>query len=184
MNHRTLALLGAIALLAVFSPTARAQNSHPDSPAQPAPAAPASPASSPSPAPAAQEPAKKVWTNDDVSDLRGSSPVSTVGNAKSNSGKPNPKNASSAHNKDARSYHDQIAKLQAQLPPIDQKIGELQAALSGKQVNEDRHFGGVRPDDWKDELARLQKQHDDIRSKIAVLEDQARHAGAPANQIP
>lgn len=182
MNHRTLALLGAVALAAIFSPTAHAQNSQPDSPAQPAPAASATPASSP--APATQEPAKKVWTNDDVSDLRGSSPVSTVGSAKPGSGKPTPRNASSAHNKDARSYHDQIARLQAQLPPIDQKIGELQAALSGKQVKEDRHFGGVKPDDWNAELARLQKQHDDIQSKIAVLEDQARHAGAPANQIP
>ena len=184
MNHRTLALLGAVALAAMFSPTARAQTSQPDPPAQPAPAAPTTPASSTSPAPATQEPAKKVWTNDDVSDLRGSSPVSTVGNAKSSSGKPALRNASSAHNKDARSYHDQIARLQAQLPPIDQKIGELQAALSGKQVTEDRHFGGVKPDDWNAELARLQKQRDDIQTKIAMLEDQARHAGAPANQIP
>jgi chaperonin cofactor prefoldin len=184
MNHRTLALLGAVAIAAFFSTTARAQSTPQDTPAQPAPAATAPSVSSTSPAPAAQPPAKKVWTNDDVSDLRGSSPISTVGNAKSGSGKPGAKSASSAHTKEARSYHDQIARLQAQLPPIDQKISELQAALSGKQVSEDRHFGGVRPDDWKDELARLQKQHDDIATKIATLEDQARHAGAPTNQIP
>jgi chaperonin cofactor prefoldin len=179
MNHRTLTLLAAVAFAAFCSPSVRAQDSQPASPAQLAP-----PAQAASATPAAQAPAKKVWTNDDVGDLRDRSSVSTVGSAKPASGKPVPKPASSARNKDARSYHDQIANLQAKIPPLDQQINELQSALSGNQVTEERHFGGIKPDDWKDQLARLQKQREDIQTKIATLEDQARHSGVAANQIP
>jgi chaperonin cofactor prefoldin len=193
MNHRTLTLLGALAFVTVCTPTVRAQSSQPAQPAPASPAATPTPsqptAQSPSagnssPAPAAQAPVKKVWTNDDVGDLRDHSAISTVGNANPSSGRPAPRNATASHNKDARSFHDQIAKLQAQIPPIDEKINELQSALSGNQVIEERHFSGVKPDDWKDELARLQKQRDDIRTKIAELEDQARHTGVATNQIP
>jgi chaperonin cofactor prefoldin len=182
MNHRTLAFFGAVAFAVSWSPAARAQNSQPAQPAQPVPPAQASPAV-PS-QPAAQTPVKKVWTNDDVGDLRDHSAISTVGSAKPSSGKLAPKNANASHNKDARSFHDQIAKLQAQIPPIDEKISALQSALSGNQVTEERHFSGVKPDDWKDEIARLQKQRDDIQAKIAVLEDQARHSGVATNEIP
>jgi chaperonin cofactor prefoldin len=185
MTQRTLALIGAVALAALCSSTARAQDSQPTAPTQPSPAA-AQPVSSTNTAPASavQPPAKKVWTNDDLGGLRETSSVSTVGNATPANRKSTPESASSARAKDARSYQTQIARLQAQIPPLDQKINELQSALSGNMVTEERHFGGVRPDDWKDELARYQKQREDIQAKIAVLEDEARHHGAPANQIP
>jgi hypothetical protein len=42
----------------------------------------------------------------------------------------------------------------------------------------------VRPDDWRDQLARLQKQRDDIVAKISALIDEARHNGVPANALP
>lgn len=181
MTQRTLALLGAVALAALCSPAIRAQDAQPAAPTQLAPSA---SGTNPSQASAVQPPAKKVWTNDDLGGLRETSSVSTVGNAKPAPRKSAPASVSSAHAKDARSYQTQIARLQAQIPPLDQKINELQSALSGNIVTEDRHFGGVRPDDWKDEVARYQKQREDIQATIAVLEDEARHHGAPANQIP
>jgi hypothetical protein len=196
MIQRTLALLGAVAFAAFCSSALIAQNSQPSPATQPAPSAqaasalpslpaPQDPSASNSPSvPTAQEPAKKVWTNDDLGDLRDNSPVSTVGSTNSNSGRPASKSAPSARNKDARPYRDQIARLQAQIPPLDMKINELQSALAGNPVTETRHLGGVRPDDWKDQLARLQVQRDGIQAKIVAIEDEARHRGAPSNQIP
>jgi hypothetical protein len=185
MTQRTLALLGAVALATLCSPASRAQDAQPAAPTQPAQPA-AQPVSSTNAPPVStvQPPTKKVWTNDDLGGLRETSSVSTVGNAKPASRQPTPGSASSAHARDTRSYQTQIARLQAQIPPLDQKINELQSALSGNQVTEERHFGGVKPDSWKDELARYQKQREDIQTKIATLEDEARHHGAPANQIP
>lgn len=178
MIHRTLVLLGAVALATFCSPALRAQDSGPAPPPQTAQAA------SPQPAAAAQPAAKKVWTNDDLGGLRETSAVSTVGAAKPAPGGPVPKSASSHRGRDARSYEDQIARLRAQIPPLEQKISELQSALSGNQVTESRQFGGTKPGNWNDQLGRLQKQRDDIQAKIATLEDEARHRGAPGNQIP
>jgi hypothetical protein len=210
MTHRTLTLFAAALFAAVISTPARAQEAQPAQPAQPPAAAPASsPSSSPAPtaSPASAQPAaqnsapgdassalqakpaaKRVWTDDDMGDLRENSSISTVGNAHGNAGssKPGAKTANSnaPRSKTAQYYHDQIVRLQGQIPPIDQKISDLQAAIEGKPVSGARTFGGVRPDDWKDELQRLQKQRDDITAKIATLQDQARHQGVPENQIP
>jgi chaperonin cofactor prefoldin len=100
-------------------------------------------------------------------------PTSTV-----NKPKPN------AKGKDAGWYRTQISKLQAQIPPLDEKISQLQAALNGQTVTSTRQYGGTKPDDWRDELSRFQKQRDDIDTKIAALEDQARHDGVPENELP
>jgi len=200
MNHRTLTFFATVLVAAALAAPSRAQVAPPAQPSQapapstaaaatPAPAQPAaqnSTGSSPASAQPANPPAKHVWTDDDMGDLRSSSSISTVGNAHSNASKPGskPANSNAARNKTAQYYHDQIVKLQGQLPPLDEKISDLQAAIEGKPVNGARTFGGVRPDDWKDELQRLQKQHDDIVAKIATLQDQARHSGVPENQIP
>lgn len=131
----------------------------------------------------AQAGGKKVWTNDDVGDLRDRAPISTIGNA-------NPKPTKAAvkqappPKKDPKWYLDQIHGLQAKLPPLDDKIQQLQAALNGDQVNPTRQFGGVRPDDWRDQLQRLQKEREDIEAKISALEDQARHDGVAPNLLP
>lgn len=179
MIHRTLALLGAVALATFCSSALRAQNTGTAPPAQAA-----AQTASPQPAAAAEPAARKVWTNDDLGGLRETAAVSTVGAAKPAPGAPVPKSASSHRGRDARSYEDQIARLQAQIPPLEQKISELQSALSGNQVTETRHFGGTKPDNWNDQLGRLQKQRDDIQAKIATLEDEARHRGASGNQVP
>jgi chaperonin cofactor prefoldin len=128
-------------------------------------------------------PAKKVWTNEDMGDVHKNSVISTFSgtNGKPGNAKPaaNPKGP-----KDAKGYVDQIKKLQDKLPPLDEQISQLQAALNGDTVNSTRHYGGQKIDDWHDELARLQKQREDIATKISALQDQARRNGVPENQIP
>jgi hypothetical protein len=138
-----------------------------------------SPSPSPSPAPTPPAQAKKVWTNENIPSAAPSSPDSNVKPAGTvNKPKPN------AKGKDAGWYRTQISKLQAQIPPLDEKISQLQAALNGQTVTSIRQYGGTRPDDWRDELSRFQKQRDDIDTKIAALEDQARHDGVPENELP
>jgi hypothetical protein len=138
------------------------------------------PASS-APQMAATQPATKVWTNDDLSSLHGDGSVSNGTVRK-------PKSAKSAQpakkNPPANPYQTQITKLQAQLPPINAQIADLQAALSGQAVNTPRKYIGVRPDDWQAELVDLQKKRADIQGQIDTLEDQARHAGVPTNALP
>jgi hypothetical protein len=130
----------------------------------------------------AQPAAKKVWTNDDMGELRRDSAISTVG-AKTKPQK-NAVRPANSKGRNAQWYQGQITRLQAQLPPIEDKIGQLQAALRGQTVNTVRTWGGVKPDDWRVELANLQQKHDDIEANIATLRDQARHDGVPPNQIP
>jgi hypothetical protein len=125
---------------------------------------------------------KKVWTNDDVGDLRDHAPISTIGNPKS--AKPANKAAQSTKGKGAKWYTDQIQALEAKLPPLNDKIQQLQAALNGDQVNSTRQYGWVKPDDWRDQLKRLQQERDDIQAKISALIDQARHDGVPTNLLP
>src|SRR5215472_15957146 len=93
---------------------------------------------------------KKVWTNSDLQDLRADSPISTVGKQNAAQAARSATRATPARY-DQQWYSDQITKLQGQLPPIDQKIAELQAGIDGKFTGDSHssarpryaHFG-----DW------------------------------------
>ncbi|HXW62931.1 MAG TPA: hypothetical protein VEJ45_10040 [Candidatus Acidoferrales bacterium] len=172
---RSLFLLLGLACLATLCPgVMRAQ----EVPSQPvATAAPSAP----------EPPAKKVWTNEDVTTLREDSTISTVG-AKTSAG---PASGTSHQltpgHQDAKWYSDQITKLQAQLPPINDKIAQLQAGIDGKFTGDSQT--STRPKNagagsWPIELEQLQKKRDDIESKINALRDQARHQGIPPNALP
>jgi hypothetical protein len=148
--------------------------------AQSAPAPDQAPASAQS---QPQAPAKKIWTNENLGGSHSQAyDSSATGQQASNSGSTAP--VKSKSKKDAKWYHDQIAKLQAQIPPLDKTIAELQAALDGKTHNEPLHYGGNRIGDWKEQLQQLQMKRQDTLDKIAALEDEARHNGVPTNEIP
>jgi hypothetical protein len=128
-------------------------------------------------------PAKKVWTNEDMRAVHSHDAISTFSN-KSNKPASNKPAANASGNKDAKNYQTQITRLQEKLPPLDEQISQLQAALNGDTVNSTRHVGGAKIDDWHDELVRLQKQREDIVAKISALQDEARRNGVAQNQIP
>ena len=195
MNRRTLLFVAALALATTVSVpgVARAQGS---SAGQSAPvgdaAAPAQTNSTTSAntttaatttTPSATAPAKKVWTNEDMREVHRNSAISTFSatNNKPANGKPA---ATAKGNKDAKQYQNEIKRLQEKLPPLDEQIAQLQAALNGNTVNTTRHVGGAKIDDWRDELVRAQNQRDDIVAKISALQDEARRNGVPANLIP
>jgi hypothetical protein len=184
MPHRPLIVLAAIVLASSAATMARAQN---DSSVT-TPAAGQSSATSGSTAAPAPPASKKVWTNDDVTDLRGESTISMVGQANAKNGaKPGDKSAANAKNGNAKSYQAQIERLEAQIPPLDAQIAELQAALDGKPTGDGKTSQrprGVKADDWSVEMQQLQKKRDDTLDKIAALKDQARHQGVPPNTLP
>ncbi len=195
MNLRTSLFVAVVGLAtAVFVPgLARAQGS------SAGPTAPAGDAAAPAQAnstaatnsttptttttPSATAPAKKVWTNEDMGDVHKNSVISTFSGTNGKPGSAKPAGAAKG-NKDAKQYQDQILKLQAKLPPLDEQISELQATLNGATVNSTRHYSGTKIDDWHEELVHLQKQREDIATKISALQDEARRNGVPENQIP
>jgi hypothetical protein len=174
-------LLASLCLSATLVSAARGQTAQ----AAQTSSAPASQSSTQSPPGQQTPPAnKKVWTNDDVGDLRDHSAISTIGGANVKPANPSGRPLPGARAKDAQWYRDQIRILQAKVPPLDDKIDQLEAALNGETVNSVRTYGGVRADDWRDQLSRLQKQRGDILAKIDALEDEARHKGVPPNKLP
>jgi hypothetical protein len=172
MFKQMLVCLAMVALL-LAAPKAEPQDAATGTGAQ------TTPATSVTSAPA-QQPAAKVWTNDDLGNAHGAAPARVAPNSRPAKGT----TSAQAKNKPANNYQAQISKLEAELPPIDSQIAELQAALSGNQVNETRKYGGVRPDNWQAQLDTLEKKRAEIKSQIDALEDQARHAGVPTNSLP
>ena len=194
MNRRTLVSVAAFALAgAAFVPgLARAQSTpagqtgstaSPQATDQNTTTSPTNTTTAATPASSASTPAKKVWTNEDMGAVHNNSTISTFSGT---NGKPgNAKAAVTAKSgNDPKPYVNQIKNLQAKLPPLDEQISQLQAALNGDTVNSIRHVGGAKIDDWRDELVRLQKQREDITTRISALQDDARRNGVPENQIP
>lgn len=135
----------------------------------------------------AGQPAKKIWTNSDVQDLRADSPISTIGESNAPKAAANSMRTTGGTLQNQKWYVEEITRLQAKLPPIDKKIANLQAAISGKFTGDSQsstrpsgaHFG-----DWSAQLSQLQKRRADIESQIDALHDHARQAGIAPNSLP
>lgn len=133
---------------------------------------------------AAVPPAKKVWTNDDVGDLRADSTISTVG---ASSTKATGKSAASAKEKNPQPYQAQITRLEGQIPALDKQIAELQDAINGKPTGDAKSSQrprNVQADDWNVQMQALQKKKQDILDHVAALKDEARHQGVAPNTLP
>jgi len=120
----------------------------------------------------ADKKAKRVWTDDD---LRGLGGVSVVGDAKVNS-----KSHSTSNGKDANAanYKQQLAKLQAQLDDINNKIAELKNFNgesnkdTGIQTNHHLNRGSV-----PDQIAQLETKKAKVTEQMQKIYDDARHNG-------
>ena len=181
MRYRPLTFVTLTLFVASVAAAARPQS---NSSGQAAPAAGPTSATIDSSAAPAPPAAKKVWTNDDVPDLRDQSVISTVGDSAPKHGN---KPATTAKNNGAKPYQAQIARLEAQIPPLDAQIAELQAAIDGKPTGDaktSQRPRGVKADDWSVEMQDLQKKRDGILDQISALKDQARHQGVPPNSLP
>jgi Tfp pilus assembly protein PilV len=189
MTRRILLVLslGLSGLVAAAASTyAQTQSSQPAPNAQLAPANSASAQSPGQDSPAPTAPAKKVWTNEDMGKSQAQPEISTFKSADSKNAnaaaKPHP-----AHPHDPGWYRDQIARLQAQIPPLDKQIAAIQSAIDGKPTGDtvqSTRPAGVKWDTWQHELADAKQKREDILDKISALHDQARHDGVNPNQLP
>ena len=130
----------------------------------------------------AQTPApkpKKVWTNDDMSDLHEDpTSVSVVGKKKSSKPENNYRYSPPPGQSEymLKMYRQQLDQLQAQADAIDKQISNLQAAKSGKTVDSTRTYDpwGGRQGDWDAQIAQLQKRKASIQQQIDSVEEQIR----------
>ncbi|MBZ5701836.1 MAG: hypothetical protein LAN84_08310 [Acidobacteriia bacterium] len=153
-------------------------------PQDPAPAASNAAATPAPPAPPAKK-SKKVWTNDDLPTLSGTS-VSVVGAppqpAKNSSPRPNSQAAREA----AREKELQIArlrealrKLRADLAQLDKQIADLHSFQQGTPSSSPGLLPNRRPNSAspEDQLRQLTAKRAQLQSQLDTLEDAARKAG-------
>lgn len=186
MNRRIVVVLSVGLFGLAATPSAQAQSSQPAPAAQPAAQNSALVQSSGQDSSTAPAPAKKVWTNENMSKSQGQPEISTFKSADSKNGNASAK-THPAHLHDPGWYRDQIAKLQAQIPPLDKQIAAIQAAIDGKPTGDtvqSTRPAGVKWDSWQHELADAKQKRQDILDKIAALQDEARHNGVNPNQLP
>ena len=184
MAQQTLPFLAALCLSVglATAPCVEAQdNSATVAPAVTAPTSSQKDGSSP-----AKAAVKKVWTNENVTDLHDNSTISTFNQTRALSPKPEHESQTVSLGTVAQ-YHDQIAKLEAQLPPLDRRIEALQEGIDGKPTgngkDSTRRFG-VRGGDWRTEESQLQANRDRIAAQISALRDEARHKGVLPSALP
>jgi hypothetical protein len=128
---------------------------------------------------------KKVWTNDEVSNVGGDGAISVVGKASagdSNSASNSVQKSatgSSAREKQAATYRDRIHQLNNQLETIDKKIAELRnfkADNSSPSGGIDMHHGYYMTP-MEDQVKALEEKKKQIQAQIDAVEDQARKNG-------
>jgi hypothetical protein len=128
---------------------------------------------------------KKVWTNDDLSSVKGGiSVVGEPGNA--STPKSNSDSGSTVTNRSLlESLRAQHARLQAQLDAADKKIEELRnfkgenSAPSGG-INP-RHGYSMTP--ISDQIKQLEEKKSQIQAQLDELEDRARKNGIEPGQL-
>ena len=126
--------------------------------------------------PARQQKPVKVWTNDEVDDLRDGESVSVVGNT------PSTKNVSAtsktySQEKDPAWYRKQLIPLQAEIDRLDPQIAKTQAFLNGENVSEPASIHRQITPSVQDQLKQMEAKRQADSTKKEDLLDLARHNG-------
>ena len=132
-------------------------------------------------APSTTDKPKKVWTNEDVSGMKG--PISVVGDGKNSKGK------TSVQNPPDPTYvanvRKQLQKLQDQMADADKELAGLKNFSEGEPVaTPDRELHksyNSQPIDQQ--MTNLQTKKKDLQSKIDALLDEARKKGVEPGQL-
>jgi regulator of replication initiation timing len=147
----------------------------------------------PGQAPTAQKPPekkpKKVWTNDDLETLRGTTGpaggVQVTGPAAVPEEKPAGKEQPLPASKDPKKYLEKLGPLRAQLAQLDAQIKQMRNQLAnpiqGSNAVDLRHTSvTMRPEVAIKELEDKRRQ---VQQKIDDLEDEARRNGISPGDI-
>jgi len=132
---------------------------------------------------------KKVWTNDEISSVKGG--VSVVGDSTTSSPKPGEKRSTSASGAtDARraqieQYRQKIQQIQAQMDAIDARI----AQLKNFHGNNTSPSGGINPYEGynmvpvEDQIKQLEEKKKQLQAKIDDIENEARKNGIESGEL-
>jgi len=134
---------------------------------------------------------KKVWTNDEVSNVGGDGAISVVG--KAGGGDSNVSSnklqktatGSTAREKQAASYRDRLRQLHNQLETIDKKISQLRdfkadntSPSGGINMNRGYYMTPV-----EDQVKQLEEKKKQVQGQIDAVEDEARKKGFEPGQL-
>jgi uncharacterized protein (UPF0335 family) len=134
---------------------------------------------------------KKVWTNDEVSNVGGDGAISVVGKAGTADANPSSNNlkktatATGAREKQAAAYRDRLHQLNNELETIDKKISQLRnfkadntSPSGGINMNHGYYMTPV-----EDQVKELEEKKKQIKAQIDSVEDQARKNGFEPGQL-
>src|ERR1700730_575661 len=134
---------------------------------------------------------KKVWTNDEISNVGGNGAISVVGKTAGGNSNPPSDNfqktapGSVARDKQAATYRDRLHQLNNELEATDKKISQLRnfkadntSASGGINMN---HGYSMTP--VEDQVKQLEEKKKQIQAQIDAVEDQARKNGFEAGQL-
>ena len=142
---------------------------------------------------AADKPKRKVWTNDDLQNLKPGAPISVMGGAQpaaTAAGEPGEPAAadgaaeSAPNPEDTREYwQERLKPLREELAKIDQqsrqfRTGRGQAASNVIDIN--TNAGGISV---ADALQRLERRRAEIQQEITALQTEARRKGVPPGYV-
>ncbi len=151
----------------------------------------------PAPKPATRK-EKKVWTNEDLEELRGKAHVSVVGQASASPAGEEAKPAASGsemagtagepylREKDAQPYRERLAPLRAELERIDSQIRQIRDFLSNPRSEAQAGIvlgQGSMQLTPQNQLEQLERRRRDVQQKIDEIEDQARQNGIPPGSL-
>src|ERR1700730_4106113 len=134
---------------------------------------------------------RKVWTNDEISNVGGDRAISVVG--KTGSGDSNPSSDNfqkttpgpGARDKQATAYGERLHQLNNEMEATDKKISQLRnfkadntSASGGINMN---HGYSMTP--VEDQVKQLEEKKKQIQAQIDAVEDQARKNGFEPGQL-
>jgi hypothetical protein len=134
---------------------------------------------------------KKVWTNDEVSNVGGDGAISVVGKAGGGDSNPSSNNlqktatGSSVRDKQAAAYRDRLHQLNNQMETIDKKISQLRnfkADNTSPSGGIDMHRGYYMTP-VEDQVKELEEKKRQVQAQIDAVEDQARKNGFEPGQL-
>ena len=134
---------------------------------------------------------RKVWTNDEISNVGGDRAISVVGKGSSGDSNPSSNNfqktasGSGARDKQAAAYRDRLHQLSNELEATDKKISQLRnfkaentSASGGINMNYRYSMTPV-----EDQVKQLEEKKKQIQAQIDAVEDQARKNGFEPGQL-
>ncbi len=135
---------------------------------------------------AASQPSKKVWTNEDLTELHSSSEISSIGRTGVRNDRQTGQTTAGPR-RSAAWYRNQITRLKTQLAALDTQIAQLQTTINGTPTGDAKistRPTGVKGGTWQAELVKAQAKRDDVAGQIDALRDEARHDGVAPNTLP